>query len=406
MWHSHANNKSRIEPACANSQAECCHSKLQAPRIGARPLANDRPQKVIIENATVQKERVDMYCRIHKAMSLLAAWALCIFPATSAVAADETDFSTKTPIKHVVVIFQENVSFDHYFATYPHATNPGPEPQFHAKDDTPRVNNLLAAGLLTENPNSTQPFRLDRTQALTCDQVQNYNDEQKAFDRGLMDKFPESVGTAASGTPPCVDAGKGKGIVMGYYDGNTVTAFWNYAQHFAMSDNSYDTNFGPSSPGAINLVSGQTNGVTSNMAPGGATIPDGGGGLTLISDADPMGDVCSTTSGELVHASGKNIGDLLNAAKVSWGFFEGGFDLTVVNSNGTTGCKRSTTSKVTNVNKTDYIQHHQPFQYYTSTQTLTPARPKSVRTIGQTGGGANHQYDSHGLLNAGLAANF
>ena len=28
---------------------------------------------------------------------------------------------------------------------------------------------------------------------------------------------------------------------MGYYDGNTVTALWNYAQHFAMSDNSYGT---------------------------------------------------------------------------------------------------------------------------------------------------------------------
>src|SRR5262245_23507493 len=30
---------------------------------------------------------------------------------------------TKTPIKHLVVIFQENVSFDHYFGTYPTAAN-------------------------------------------------------------------------------------------------------------------------------------------------------------------------------------------------------------------------------------------------------------------------------------------
>ena len=35
---------------------------------------------------------------------------------------------------------------------------------------------------------------------------------------------------------------------MGYYDGNTVTALWNYAQHFAMSDNSFGTTFGPSRP--------------------------------------------------------------------------------------------------------------------------------------------------------------
>ena len=47
---------------------------------------------------------------------------------------------------------------------------------------------------------------------------------------------------------------------MGYYDGNTVTALWNYAQHFALSDNSWTTTFGPSTPGALNLISGQSNG--------------------------------------------------------------------------------------------------------------------------------------------------
>ena len=39
-------------------------------------------------------------------------------------------------------------------------------------------------------------------------------------------------------------------------------ALWNYAQHFAMSDNSFSTNFGPSTAGALNLVSGQTHGVS------------------------------------------------------------------------------------------------------------------------------------------------
>ena len=38
------------------------------------------------------------------------------------------------------------------------------------------------------------------------------------------------------------------------YDGNTVTALWNYAQHFAMSDNSFSSTFGPSTPGALNLI--------------------------------------------------------------------------------------------------------------------------------------------------------
>ncbi len=71
-----------------------------------------------------------------------------------------------------------------------------------------------------------------------------------------MDRFPQTVGTGAGTSPTgsaCV-----AGDVMNYYDGNTTTALWNYAQRYAMSDNSYGTTFGPSSPGAINLVSGDT----------------------------------------------------------------------------------------------------------------------------------------------------
>src|SRR5580658_2270038 len=346
-------------------------------------------------------------------VALVVAMTLIVAGPGTAMSEPGGGSATATPIKHLVVIFQENVSFDHYFGTYPQATNPSGEPRFEAKPGTPAVNGLSGT-LISNNPNATNPangkgatnpFRLDRSQAATADQDHDYTPEQLAFDHGLMDAFPASVGTA--GPPPTgAPIFATTGLTMGYYDGNTVTAYWNYAQHFAMNDNSYDTNFGPSTPGAINLISGQTNGVTSNMVPGGATIPDGNGGLTLISDADPLGDVCSTTTGELVHFSGKTVGDLLSAAGVSWGFFEGGFDLTVVNSNGTTGCKRSTTSTVTKTNKLDYIQHHQPFQYYTSTQNLAHARPKSVNMIGQAGDGANHQYDTHDFFDAVNAGNF
>src|ERR1700728_1403594 len=266
---------------------------------------------------------------------------------------------TATPIKHLVVIFQENVSFDHYFATYPVAANPAGEPHFIAAPGTPSVNGLTGA-LLTNNPNATNPvngagktnpFRLDRSEAATADQDHDYTPEQLAFDHGLMDAFPASVGTA--GPPPAGTP-------------NAATGLWNYAQRYAMSDNFYGTNFGPSTDGAVNLISGQLNGVTMNVNPGGATIGDGNGGVTLISDSDPVGDVCSTTTGERVQFGGQNVGDLLNTAGVTWGFFEGGFNLTVTNANGTTGCKRSTTSKVTGVTETDFIPHHQPFQYYPS----------------------------------------
>ena len=67
-------------------------------------------------------------------------------------------FKTSTPIEHLVVIYQENHSFDNYFGTYPVAANPQGEPAFNARPDTPTVNGLSEA-LLTDNPNSANPQR-------------------------------------------------------------------------------------------------------------------------------------------------------------------------------------------------------------------------------------------------------
>ena len=346
--------------------------------------------------------------------ALLAAMPILAFGlAGTALAADAA--ATKTPIKHLVVIFQENVSFDHYFATYPVATNPAGEPAFKALPNTPglsgndKVDTLAAANLLTNNPNATntkngadaaEPFRLDLTQAATADQNHGYTAEQAAYDNFAMDLFPLNTGKGSKGGAGSFGT---KGQVMGYYDGNTVTALWNYAQHFAMSDNSYGTTFGPSTPGAINLISGQTNGAVlpagykldkDGNFDGDRIVPDGNGGWTAISDFDPTGDVCSSTQYPTAAMGGKNIGDLLNAKGISWGFFEGGFDLTAKNSDGSTGCTRTTTSAVTSMKSADYIPHHQPFQYYASTANLQHVRPASAAVVGTANdGGANHQYD-------------
>ncbi|WP_243049707.1 alkaline phosphatase family protein [Dyella sp. RRB7] len=348
----------------------------------------------------------------------LSAISLAQIPVHAETASDAAgwpgkDGRTATPIKHLVVIFQENVSFDHYFGTYPNAANLPGEPAFYARPFTPHVNGL-SASLLTSNPTKANsangsaainPFRLDRTQAATADQDHAYGPEQQAFDGGAMDLFPKFTGSGETlpGAPADED---GAGQVMGYYDGNTVTAMWNYAQWFALNDNSYGTTFGPSTPGAINLVSGQTNGVTQTLNGTANEVNDGQGGLTLFGDADPIGDVCSSPTGNQVQFGGRNIGDLLNDAGVTWGFFEGGFDLTQVNTNGSTGCKRKTLSTVTQVSESDYIPHHQPFQYYPSTANPTHVRPTSVATIGHQGDAANHQYDINDFYAAVSAGNF
>ena len=412
--------------------------------------------------------------------SVVTAICLTVTAPLSGWAHTEADeYDTKTPIKHLVVIFQENISFDHYFATYPYAANPDGEPKFKAADDTPRVDNLLTAGLLTNNPNSVQPFRLDRSQSNTCDQNHNYLNEQEAVDHGLVDNYVAAVGSgdgkvpAVSGSNPpqlpagdvlnitgngpgtpfvpgqfvrtvvaggtatngpfafsgfCFDAGKGPGVVMGYYDGNTVTAIWNYAQHFAMSDNSWSTTFGPSSPGAVNLVAGTTweatmlpkrpNGNPSSASGniwGGQTAATGTAfSGALIGDARPGLDDCVLTNGQLfntnmVTMSGKNVGDLLGdlgfeGKGITWGWFAGGFGPTTPY-NGKTNpptlavCGAAGTGtygfgagpipdNMTTVG--DYIPHHEPFEYYASSANQHHLAPTGE--IGKTDQ-ANHQYD-------------
>jgi len=352
-----------------------------------------------------------MRMRVRRGISLVLVGVLAAGPMQMAGAAEPKD-----AIRHVVIIFQENVSFDHYFATYPYALNPPNEPRFVALRGTPKVDGLSGA-LLTQNPNflnaengagAANPFRLRRDQAATASHHHDYRGEQLAYDHGKMDLFPKSVGVADGPRIPGEKAGvpSTTGLVMGYYDGNTVTAYWNYAQHYAMSDAQFDVEFGPSTLGAINLVSGQTNGVVNDQNALGDMVDDGNGGHTLTIDAEPTGDVCSTTTGALVHMTGRNIGDLLTAATVSWGWFAGGFDLSVVNENGSTGCRRNNVS-LTQATKLDYPPHHEPFQFYQSTANPQHVRPKSVKTIGRNeDGAANHQYDTHDFFDAVKAGNF
>jgi phospholipase C len=391
-----------------------------------------------------------------------ARWLL---PAAAAVAcavfaaSTKADSATATPIQHLVVIFQENVSFDHYFGTYPKAANTDGRP-FAAAPGTPSVNGLSGA-LLTANPNLSNPQRLDSSAdgpggngngQLTCDQDHNYSDEQRAFDGGKMDKFVQSVGTDGGTKVPAGTVLCDPKTVMDYYDGNTVTAFWNYAQHFAMSDNSYSPTFGPSSPGAINLVSGTTGAVdtahevnnpsiATAAKPNADLTADGHGGFSLTSDAQPYWDDCSTR--DAVALTGKNIGDELNAARLSWGWFQRGNRPTTTfavasAATGHAGQATSTfipnefsgsfTGKVVPPHasnqalcdavhpvgaafggngqwgfKDDYIPHHEPFDYYASTANPHHLAPTSLSAIGtdtQTYVAgvpqfdtANHQYD-------------
>ena len=80
--------------------------------------------------------------------------------------------------------------------------------------------------------------------------------------------------------------------------------------------------------------------------------------------------------------SGTNIGDLLNAKGITWGWFQGGFKPSSVS----TTARPSATShmNIGGATVTDYIPHHEPFQYYTSTANPHHLPPTSVSMIGHT----------------------
>jgi phospholipase C len=290
-----------------------------------------------------------------------------------------------TPIQHVVIIFQENQSFDHYFGTYPNAANPAGEPSFHPAPGTPTVNGLTSA-LLTHNPNLYQPWRIDRSQAIAviggeCDNNHGYNAEQLAYDSGLLDHFVQFAGPPS---PPCPP-----NFVMGYVDGNTVTALWNYAQRFTLNDDYFGATFGPSMPGAINLASGQTGGaLPANVnSPGGSPWVVNG---TMIGNPPAAFDDCAEETGTTVQMTGQNVGDLLNAAGLTWGWFTDGFTPTSYLADGTAVC-----GLLANTDSGFPIQVYDdpdPFDYYASTSNPHHLPPSSPAMIGKTDQ-ANHNYE-------------
>jgi phospholipase C len=293
---------------------------------------------------------------------------------------------TTTPIKYVVVIFQENNSFDHYFGTYPNAVYPAGLPvsnqytlgesPFVALPNTPAVNGLSP---FLNNLSVVAPFRLDRAQEVTCDNDNHYKDEQTAYNSGVINLFPgttSATGTDPNGNPCTPD------LSMGYYDGNTVTALWNYAQYFAMSDNYFDTEFGVTVEGHQNLLSGNTH--TTSVTSISGKVVNG----SIIANVEAGFDDCVTSAnGTPVRMTEKNIGDLLNTAHITWGWFYADFP-------------QSANSSPITVCPSTYNSHYAPFMYYASTSNPGHLPPSSVALIGTQSDQANHNYAITDFWNA------
>jgi phospholipase C len=366
--------------------------------------------------------------RVGSRLALIAGLAL-LGQAEAAADGPAERFPTATSIKYLVILYLENASFDRYFGVYPEALNPEGEPPFHARPGTPAVNGLTNT-LLEHNPNQSNPFRIARLDSFTCDANHQYHEELLARNQGLMNRYVEygAAGPSAQELAPdtkaleaevkaeefCHRNAQGNyDTDLGYFDGNTVTALWHYAQHFAMSDNFFATMAGQSTRGHVNLVAGdvygavcQPQGVENAVYVEGGTLPlchgpadstdhppPGNGMLgTLVEDTDTYYDVCSQADATIALA-GRNIGDLLSEAGITWGWFQGGFaDCSITHPKIAYDLAKGIAPETDPVRMADYVPHHNPFQYFQSTANPQHLPPTSPEMVGQSDQ-AMHQYD-------------
>ncbi len=192
--------------------------------------------------------------------------------------------------------------------------------------------------------------------------------EQQAYHGGLLDMFVQFTSPIKTEDCPSIP-----NLPMGYYDGNTVTAIWNYAQYYAMSDNSFGTNFGVTDVGHLNLVSGEIHGAVPENIPG--KVIDG----TVIKNVEAGYDDCVPANLTKVHMTSPNIGEKLSSRGVTWGWFYGNFGK--IKLDGRMECNPA------------YNSHYEPFQFYASTANPRHLPPSSPWVIGTNADQANHQYD-------------
>ncbi|HKD02258.1 MAG TPA: alkaline phosphatase family protein, partial [Terriglobales bacterium] len=124
---------------------------------------------------------------------------------------------------------------------------------------------------------------------------------------------------------------------------------------------------------------------------------------SVIGDPDPYYDDCGSPT--QVAMLGKNIGDLLNAKAITWGWFQGGFKPTQSWDGKNPAVCGAQSTNLGGATVADYSAHHEPFEYYASTANQHHLPPSSTAMIGYTDQ-ANHQYDLTDFWNAVNSGNF
>ncbi len=186
-------------------------------------------------------------------------------------------------VKYVFVLFQENRSFDHHFGTYPgarglfsqtHAQTPGFTQKLVDTDGkTLTISPFLIPQSVTTAAGATVPIYPADTDSTdhshtginnSLDMTPGHvalNDRYALDEEGLTTSNGRIVslktGVAATANPTLAQKQMGE-LAMGHLDCDTTPFLWQFADHFTLFDNSYQTIIGPSTPNALAMIAGQS----------------------------------------------------------------------------------------------------------------------------------------------------
>jgi len=290
----------------------------------------------------------------------------------SAAAQTPAPAAALSRIGHIVVIFEENRSFDNMFGLFPGANGLAAAgdaavqidrdgkpyqylpPPMLTYSSPPKIDDRFPAQL----PNA--PFPIDRyvpRNIATGDPVHRFYQEQEQINGGKMNKFA-AVSNAG-------------GLVMGYYD-FAGTVQWRLASEYTLADNVFHTAFGGSMLNHSFFVClcafrwpeapKDAAGIVARLDANGAMLTDG--------QVSPDGDVINTARSVFLHAPADakpdllvppqtmpHIGDRLDARGISWAWYSGGYDDAMA---GRTNEK--------------FEYHHQPLAFFADLAPGTPAQ--------------------------------
>ena len=231
------------------------------PAASVVPTATNAPATVIAATATTApvvkngkngtpltpKERAatKMANATQAAQSAQSAQPTTSGPATSGQDSPGQYGLVKDKIKHIIIIMQENRSFDEYFGTYPGADGIPMQngvPTVCATD--PQTNSCVKpyhnpADVNAGGPHAAASAKADIAGGQMNGFIKTFRNAQKAC------KNPDTPGCAAGQTPD----------VMGWHDAREIPNYWNYAQNFVLQDHMFEPNASWSLPSHLFMVS-------------------------------------------------------------------------------------------------------------------------------------------------------